>query len=88
VRREPEFFGERELDLVYIAKRLNDALRLESALTDSGVDYAVETDKYSGGVIFRSERMGAFFYVLPEAIEQTREVMRQHGFRFRDWRPE
>ena len=88
MRREPEFFGERELDLVYIAKRLNDALRLESALTDSGVDYAVETDKYSGGVIFRSERMGAFFYVLPEAIEQTREVMRQHGFRFRDWQPE
>jgi hypothetical protein len=88
MRREAEFFGEREMDLVYIAKKLNEALRLESALTDSGVDYAVETDKYAGGVIFRSERMGAFFYVLPEAIEQTREVMRQHGFRFRDWQPE
>jgi hypothetical protein len=88
VRREAEFFGERELDLVYIAKKLNEALRLESVFTDSGVDYAVETDKYSGGVIFRSERMGAFFYVLPEALEQAREVMRQHGFRFRDWQPE
>jgi len=76
------------MDLVYIAKKLNEALRLESALTESGVDYAVETDKYSGGVIFRSERMGAFFYVLPEVLEQTREVMRQHGFRFRDWQPE
>ncbi|HTR39208.1 MAG TPA: hypothetical protein VMH80_25205 [Bryobacteraceae bacterium] len=88
MRREAEFFGEREMDLVYIAKKLNEALRLESALTESGVDYAVETDKYSGGVIFRSERMGAFFYVLPEVLEQTREVMRQHGFRFRDWQPE
>ncbi len=88
MRREAEFFGESELDLVYIAKKLNEALRLESALTESGVDYAVETDKYSGGVIFRSERMGAFFYVLPETLEQVREVMRQHGFRFRDWQPE
>ena len=88
MRREAEFFGEREMDLVYIAKKLNEALRLESALTESGVDYAVETDKYSGGVIFRSERMGAFFYVLPETLEQVREVMRQHGFRFRDWQPE
>ena len=55
------------MDLVYIAKKLQEALRLESAFTESGVDYAVETDKYSGGVIFRSERVGAFFYVLPEA---------------------
>jgi hypothetical protein len=88
VRRDAEFFGGRELDLVYIAKRLPEALRLESALTESGVDYAVETDKYSGGVIFRSERVGAFFYVLPEALEQAHHVMQQHGFRYRGWKPE
>jgi hypothetical protein len=81
MRREADFFEDRELDLIYIAKRLKDALRLEAALTESGVDYAVETDKYSGGVIFRSERVGAFFYVLPEAQEQAREVMHRHGFR-------
>jgi len=69
------------MDLVYIAKKLKEALLLESALTDSGVEYAVETDKYSGGVIFRSERVGAFFYVLPEAAEQARAIMQQHGFR-------
>ena len=88
MRREPDFFGERELDLVYIAKKLQEALRLESAFTESGVEYAVETDKYSGGVIFRSERMGAFFYVLPEAMEQVREIMQRHGFRFREWQPD
>jgi len=76
------------MDLVYIAKKLQEALRLESAFTDSGVDYAVETDQYSGGVIFRSERVGAFFYVLPESLEQARLVMQQHGFRFREWQPE
>jgi len=72
------------MDLVYIAKKLRDALRLESAFTESGVDYAVETDKYLGGVLFRTERVGAFFYVLPEAVAQARETMRRHGFRFHD----
>jgi len=81
MRREADFFEDRELDLVYIAKKLRDALRLESVLTDSGVDYAVEADHYLGGVLFRSERVGAFFYVLPEAVESVREVMRRHGFR-------
>jgi hypothetical protein len=82
MRREADFFADRELDLVYIAKKLQEALRLESAFTESGVDYAVEPDRYSGGVIFRSERVGAFFYVLPEAAEHARLVMREHGFRF------
>jgi hypothetical protein len=81
MRRDAEYFEDREMDLIYIAKKLKEALRLESMLTESGVEYAVETDKYSGGVLFRSERVGAFFYVLPEALEQAHEVMRKHGFR-------
>ena len=81
MRRDAQYFEDREMDLIYIAKKLKEALRLESMLTESGVEYAVETDKYSGGVIFRSERVGAFFYVLPEALEQAHEVMRKHGFR-------
>jgi hypothetical protein len=87
MRRDADFFGDREMDLVYIAKKLQDALRLESALTESGVEYAVETDNYVGGVLFRSERVGAFFYVLPEVLEQAREIMRQQGFRFHDLQP-
>jgi hypothetical protein len=87
MRREASFFEDREMDLIYIAKKLKEALRLESVLTESGVEYAVEPDKYSGGVIFRSERVGAFFYVLPEAAQHAREVMHQHGFRFQDWKP-
>src|SRR5260370_42108892 len=50
MRRDAEFFEDREMDLIYIAKKLKEALRLESMLTESGVEYAVETDKYSGGV--------------------------------------
>jgi hypothetical protein len=85
VRRDASFFEDREMDLIYIAKKLKEALRLESALTESGIEYAVEPDKYSGGVLFMSERIGAFFYVLPEALEQAREIMRRHGFKFQEW---
>jgi hypothetical protein len=85
VRRDASFFEDQEMDLIYIAKKLKEALRLESALTESGIEYAVEPDKYSGGVLFMSERIGAFFYVLPEALEQARETMRRHGFKFHEW---
>lgn len=80
MRREPDFFGEQELNLVYIAKRLKEALRLEQVLSDAGLDYLVEPDKYHGGVIFRSERVGAFFYVAPEHDEAARSAMQSGGF--------
>jgi hypothetical protein len=80
MKQEPDYFGEQELALVYVAKKLKEALRLEQLLTDAGVDYLVEPDKYSGGVIFRSERIGAFFYVAPENTGATSEVMRRGGF--------
>ena len=81
MRRQPEFFGDKELMLVYIAKRLRDALRLEEVLTAAGLDYAVETDTYRGGMIFVTERVGAFFYVEPENETAARELMRTNRFR-------
>ena len=82
MRREPGFFGDQELELVYVAKRLSQALKLEKLLTEAGVDYLVEPDRYHGGIIFRAERVGAFFYVLPQAAPAARQVLEQHG-----WRP-
>jgi hypothetical protein len=79
MRQEPEHFGDQELDLVYVAKRLKEALRLEQLFTDAGLDYLVEPDRYSGGVIFRSERVGAFFYVVPENAPAAREVITREG---------
>ena len=81
MRQDADFFEDRELDLIYIAKKLKDALRLESVLTEAGIDYAVEPDQYVGGVIFRSERVGAFFYTAPESTERVREAMHRNGFR-------
>ena len=81
MRREPDHFGETELDLLYIAKRLQEALRLEKLLTEAGLDYLVEPDRYHGGVIFKAERIGAFFYVLPTDAEAARHAMERGGFR-------
>jgi hypothetical protein len=80
MRREPEFFGEQELVLIYIAKRLKEALKLEGLLAENSVDYLVEPDTYSGGIIFRTQRVGAFFYVAPEAGGQARRVLAENGY--------
>ena len=81
MQRDAEFFGEAaDLSLVYIAKRLKEALRLEEMLTQNGFDYLVEPDKYRGGIIFQTERVGAFFYVDPEKEGPVREFLRLHGF--------
>ena len=79
MRREPDYFGETELDLLYVAKRLKEALRLEQLLTDAGFNYLVEPDTYRGGVIFQSERVGAFFYVDPSDTEAARRALWQAG---------
>lgn len=81
MRREPDFFGDQELALVYVAKRLKEALRLEEVFTGAEVDYLVEPDKYRGGIIFPSERVGAFFYVAPDNDDAAREVMQRGGFK-------
>jgi len=80
MQRVPEHFGDQELALIYIAKRLTEALRLENLLTESGLDYLVEPDKYSGGIIFQSERVGAFFYVAPGDEGAAKDTLSRNGF--------
>ena len=81
MKQEASFFEGKEPVLIYIAKRLNDALRLEDVLTQAGVDFGVEADEYRGGVVFRSVRTGAFFYVLPENVPAAHEAMRRGGYK-------
>ncbi len=81
MKQDASFFEGRDPVLVYIAKRLKDALRLEGILTAAGVDYGVEADEYRGGVLFRSVRVGAFFYVLPEAVASAHQIMQRHGYK-------
>lgn len=70
-----------ELVLIYVAKTLKESLRLEVVLKAAGLDYFVEPDTYKGGVIFASERVGAFFYVAPEDESAARATLEQSGFR-------
>jgi hypothetical protein len=81
MRTGSAFFNDRNPCWFYIAKRLKEALRLEDAFTNAGIDYAVEADEYTGGIIFRSQRTGAFFYVAKESAEAACSVMRENGYK-------
>ncbi len=81
VRREPEFFGETELSLLYIAKKLKEALALEQLLTAYSIEYLVEPDAYKGGLIFASERIGAFLYVAPDRLDVARDILIKNGYK-------
>jgi hypothetical protein len=81
VRRDLDFFGDVDLELIYIAKRLKEALKLEEQLTAASFEYLVEADHYRGGFIFQTERIGAFFYVLPERGEEAKAFLRAQGYK-------
>jgi hypothetical protein len=66
---------------LYIARTLADARKLEDVLKTAGIEYDVEPDSYQGGFIFRSSRIGAFFYVDPEIRERAASLMQEKGFR-------
>lgn len=80
MKREADYFEGVEPELIFIARRLRDALSLEELLTGAGIDYGVETDEYLGGIIFKSKRVGAFFYVRPEFRESAVAVMVEKGY--------
>jgi hypothetical protein len=82
MRQEPDFFPhDVELVLIHIAKKLKEALAVEALFTESGLDYLVEPDTYSGGIIFRTERTGAFFYVVPENETTARNLLDRSGYK-------
>ena len=79
-RREPEDFEGIEPTLVYVARKLRHARRVEELLTDAGIDYVVETDTFGTGFIFRTERVGAFFYVPPADERRASAAIAVEGF--------
>ena len=80
MRQDASYFEGRDPVLIFIAKRLKDALRLEELLTASGIDFGVEADEYRAGVIFRTTRAGAFFYVPREILPAAYQVMRENRY--------
>jgi hypothetical protein len=80
MKQDPSYFEGKHPILIYIAKRLKEALRLELLLTEREIQYGVETDRYRGGILFQRELVGAFFYVLPEIEGSARQIMIENGF--------
>jgi hypothetical protein len=78
--REPEFFEDQKLTLLYVAKRLREARAVEEALDSGSVDYVVMPEPYTGGFFFSSRRVGAFFYVSPQVEMQARALLFMQGF--------
>jgi hypothetical protein len=75
MKRDPDFFGDAELDLVFMARRLREALSVEKLFTAAQVEYLVETGTYVGGILLKRELTGAFFYVAPEARESAIQLL-------------
>lgn len=81
MRHDEDYFGQQELALLYIAKRLSEAKKMETLLTEAGIDYLVEPDTYRGGFLFVSERIGAFFYTTDELTGRARELLKSSGYK-------
>ncbi len=81
MRRDPEFFGEAELPLLYVARRLSDALRLEGILAEANIDFLVETGVYAAGFLLRRNLTGAFFYVSAAQLETARQVLQRNRYK-------
>ena len=47
MRREPDHFGDQDLSLVYIAKKLKEALGVETLLTDAGLGMKLPREQAS-----------------------------------------
>jgi hypothetical protein len=81
MRCELEFFNGAELHLLYMARRLREALALELLLSQAEVDYFVEPGPYQGGLLFTRELTGAFFYVRPADLPRTREILVRNKYK-------
>jgi hypothetical protein len=74
---DPEEFGDIPCARIYIAGRLREARHVERVLTDAGVDYFVEIEKFRKnllGVIPR-EYNGVAFYVAAEQAASCRQLL-------------
>ena len=81
MRCDLDFFEGVELHLLYMARRLREALAVETVLGQDGIEYFVEPGPYEGGFLFRRELTGAYFYVRPADLPRAREALVRHKYR-------
>ena len=74
---DADTFADKDVARVYIAGRLSEAKRVESALSEKGIDYAVDIEPFVTRVlgIFRTEYDGVAFYVLSSQAAFARQTL-------------
>jgi hypothetical protein len=75
---EPEHFTDTECTRIYIAGRLGEAKKVEQTLTDSGIDYFVEIERFERKILglIRREYDGVAFYVPAGQAGPCRQLLR------------
>ncbi len=81
MRRDPTEYEGRELELIYVAAKLEEAQQLEQILDQEGIDYTIQVEQYRAGVLFQSTRAGAFFYVEPQMAQHCRQLLGNQGWK-------
>ncbi len=66
MRQPPEFFGEQDLELLYIAKKLDDAIRLEAVLDEAGAGLSRGAGQVQGRPHFPVRANRSLFHTAPE----------------------
>jgi len=75
---DPDLFADKDVAPVYVARRLPEAKRVESALSEYGIDYAVDIETFRVhlfGIIPRDYE-GVGFYVLQRDAHLARRALR------------
>jgi hypothetical protein len=79
-RIDPEELEDRQSELIFIARRIREAERVEALLTEEGIDYALAFEPFLHGGIFGIMTLtGVGFYVLSGQAPYCRELLGQHG---------
>ncbi len=78
---DPATFDDQAVTLVYIAGRIREGKQVEQALSDNGIDYAVDAEPFESRVlgILPVTYEGVGFYVLSGQAELSRGVLRTAG---------
>ena len=77
-RVEASDFAERDTTLIFLAKDVAEAERVEDLLTDEGVDFMTTLERFVSGLsLFSSERSGIGFHVLGGQADFCRDLLRK-----------
>jgi hypothetical protein len=79
-RLDPDALVDQQSELIFIARNVREARRVEALLTDAGIDYEVAFEPFLHGGIFGVVTLtGLGFYVLSGQASFCRKLLEEHG---------